>query len=170
MTMVSLGGLVLPFSITVLERQDMDFLIGLDQLKRHQMQIDLKANCLRIDEHALPFLSEGELPVHLRKESAGENEEDEGVTASKAQSDSAAAAVARNSPQSRTAGEAERTSTLTPTTANPIPASPPPAPPLDEEKVARLQEMTQLPTAVIRGALEACDGSEDAAAMMLLDS
>jgi hypothetical protein len=27
-----------------------------------------------------------------------------------------------------------------------------------------------LPTAVIRGALEACDGNEDAAAMMLLDS
>ncbi|CUI14930.1 aspartate protease, putative [Bodo saltans] len=111
MTMVSLGGLVLPFSITVLERQDMDFLIGLDQLKRHQMQIDLKANCLRIDEHALPFLSEGELPIHLRKESAGENEEEEGeqqqqqtaeshaATKAKeeAQSHSAAAAIARNS-------------------------------------------------------------------------
>jgi len=66
MTLVNLGGLHLPISITVLENQSMEFLLGLDQLRRHQMHIDLKENCLRIQETSIPFLSEGELPKHLR--------------------------------------------------------------------------------------------------------
>lgn len=59
---VKLGNLFLPMSITVLEQPDMDFLLGLDQLKHHQMMIDLKKNVLRVtDEVELPFLAEHEL-------------------------------------------------------------------------------------------------------------
>lgn len=66
MAMVSLGGIVVPMSISVLEEQSMEFLIGLDQLRRHQMCIDLKTGCLRIgDDAAVPFLGEGELPEHF---------------------------------------------------------------------------------------------------------
>ena len=68
MTLVNLGGLHIPFSISVLEGQKMEFLIGLDQLKRHQMCIDLEKNCLRVQEREIPFLSEGELPAHFRDE------------------------------------------------------------------------------------------------------
>lgn len=66
MAMVKIGPIVVPMSISVLEGQDMSFLIGLDQLRRHQMCIDLKKNVLRIgDDVEVPFLQEGELPDHL---------------------------------------------------------------------------------------------------------
>eukprot|EP00742_Colponemidia_sp_Colp-10_P016456 GILJ01018856.1.p1 GENE.GILJ01018856.1~~GILJ01018856.1.p1 ORF type:complete len:216 (-),score=49.50 GILJ01018856.1:146-793(-) len=66
MAMVKLGNIVLPMSISVLEGQDMSFLIGLDQLRRHQMCIDLSKGVLRIgDDAEVPFLHEGELPDHL---------------------------------------------------------------------------------------------------------
>eukprot|EP00954_Amorphochlora_amoebiformis_P005645 445250-Amorphochlora_amoeboformis.AAC.1 len=45
---IQIGSAFFTMSITVLEGQDMQFLFGLDQLKRHQACIDLKENCLRI--------------------------------------------------------------------------------------------------------------------------
>ena len=64
----------------------MEFLIGLDQLKTHQMCIDLKKNVLQIsDTVSLPFLSEGELPKHMRtNKNGGAEEEDEEAAAQKA--------------------------------------------------------------------------------------
>ena len=56
-------------AITVLEKeQDMDFLLGLDMLKRHQCCIDLEKNELRIGSAgvSLPFLGEADLPAHAR--------------------------------------------------------------------------------------------------------
>jgi DNA damage-inducible protein 1 len=74
MAQVRLGeganALFLPMSITVLEQNDMDFLIGLDQLKRHHMCIDLASNSLRVGTQSFGFLSEHELPAHLRAEHA----------------------------------------------------------------------------------------------------
>eukprot|EP00658_Telonema_sp_P-2_P027592 TRINITY_DN21289_c0_g1_i1.p1 TRINITY_DN21289_c0_g1~~TRINITY_DN21289_c0_g1_i1.p1 ORF type:complete len:199 (-),score=65.79 TRINITY_DN21289_c0_g1_i1:176-772(-) len=86
MAMVNLGGIHLPMSITVLKEQSMEFLIGLDQLKTHQMCIDLKKNVLQIsDTVSLPFLSEGELPKHMRtNKNGGAEEEDEEAAAQKA--------------------------------------------------------------------------------------
>jgi len=56
-------------AITVLEKeQDMDFLLGLDMLKRHQCCIDLEKNALRVGsaDVSLPFLGEADLPAHAR--------------------------------------------------------------------------------------------------------
>lgn len=50
-----------PASITVLEDDKMDFLLGLDMLRRHQMCIDLSKNVLRIDDLEVSFLSEKDL-------------------------------------------------------------------------------------------------------------
>jgi len=51
-------------SITILDQEGMDFLFGLDNLKRHQCNIDLQKNILRfpILDVELPFLSEHEIP------------------------------------------------------------------------------------------------------------
>eukprot|EP00854_Cymbomonas_tetramitiformis_P006872 gene6872-8205_t len=67
-TPLEVGGKHLPVSITVLENQDMEFLFGLDLLKRHQCCIDLSENKLKIGSAgvAVPFLGEGDLPMHLR--------------------------------------------------------------------------------------------------------
>jgi DNA damage-inducible protein 1 len=50
-------------SFTVLEDNKVEFLFGLDNLKRHQCCIDLAQNMLhmRNGEISVPFLSEGEI-------------------------------------------------------------------------------------------------------------
>eukprot|EP00276_Gloeochaete_wittrockiana_P015586 CAMPEP_0184336780 /NCGR_PEP_ID=MMETSP1089-20130417/4976_1 /TAXON_ID=38269 ORGANISM="Gloeochaete wittrockiana, Strain SAG46.84" /NCGR_SAMPLE_ID=MMETSP1089 /ASSEMBLY_ACC=CAM_ASM_000445 /LENGTH=337 /DNA_ID=CAMNT_0026661901 /DNA_START=86 /DNA_END=1099 /DNA_ORIENTATION=- len=72
---IEIGGSYFPCTFTVLENQDMEFLLGLDMLKRHQCCIDLKSHCLRIGQEDLvvPFLSEKDIPKHLRdaEESSG---------------------------------------------------------------------------------------------------
>lgn len=52
-------------SFSVLENQPMDMLLGLDMLKRHQCNIDLKRNVLHIGTTGTetPFLPESELPA-----------------------------------------------------------------------------------------------------------
>lgn len=55
-------------SFSVLEKQPMDMLLGLDMLKRHQCNIDLQRNVLRIGTTGTetPFLHENELPECAR--------------------------------------------------------------------------------------------------------
>ncbi|KPA73743.1 Dna-damage inducible protein DDI1-like protein [Leptomonas pyrrhocoris] len=75
MAPVNIAGMYIPFAFSVLESQDMDLIIGLDQLKRHQMVIDLKNNRLTIDEAHVPFLSEGEIPKPKAMEPYPQDEE-----------------------------------------------------------------------------------------------
>eukprot|EP00884_Botryococcus_braunii_P000269 jgi/Botrbrau1/10242/Bobra.0140s0001.2 len=65
---MKVGDRYLPVSITVLESNDVDFLFGLDMLRRYQCSIDLLSNVLRFPSInlELPFLSEHELPTHAR--------------------------------------------------------------------------------------------------------
>lgn len=55
-----------PISVTILEDSSMEFLLGLDMLRRHQCSIDLSENALKIGHERVPFLGEGDLPMHLR--------------------------------------------------------------------------------------------------------
>jgi hypothetical protein len=48
MCQMKIGNDYLPTSLSILEKQDMDMLIGLDMLKRHRCCIDLEKNVLRI--------------------------------------------------------------------------------------------------------------------------
>ncbi|XP_045458074.1 protein DDI1 homolog 2 [Melitaea cinxia] len=63
-------------SFSVLEEQPMDMLFGLDMLKRHQCNIDLKRNVLQIGTTGTetPFLSESELPECARLSGVSEDE------------------------------------------------------------------------------------------------
>ncbi|EKF37665.1 DNA-damage inducible protein DDI1-like protein, putative [Trypanosoma cruzi marinkellei] len=62
MAMINLGGLHIPLSLSIIEDDKMEFIIGLDQLKLHRMIIDLNENCLRIADTRIPFLPDSEVP------------------------------------------------------------------------------------------------------------
>lgn len=57
-------------SFTVLEDNKVDLLFGLDNLKRHQCNIDLVQNMLHLrnGDQSVPFLSEGEIKKNAFEE------------------------------------------------------------------------------------------------------
>jgi DNA damage-inducible protein 1 len=62
---IQIGQYNLASSFTVMEGKDVDLLLGLDMLKRHQMCIDLRQNCLIVQNDKIPFLPESEIPKML---------------------------------------------------------------------------------------------------------
>lgn len=62
-------------SFSILEEQPMDMLLGLDMLKRHQCNIDLRNNVLVIGSTGTktPFLAEADLPECARLNSRGKD-------------------------------------------------------------------------------------------------
>lgn len=59
------GNELLAASFTVMEGKNVDFLLGLDLLKKYQAQIDLKRNVLCIADTEVPFLPENEIPKNF---------------------------------------------------------------------------------------------------------
>ena len=146
---IKVAGSLMPCAITVLEKeQNMDFIFGLDMLKRHQCCIDLKQNCLTIGtlEKSVPFLGEAELPSFA--EAHGEEE------------DPAAAAPTSDM---ETAGAGASGAAPTATPAAPSPAS---TTGDVEGKVAKLMELG-FDRAKCVEALEASGGNEEYAASLL---
>lgn len=78
-TTCQVGEAHLPCTFTVLENDDVDFLFGLDMLKRHQCCIDLRRNFLVLGSAGkeVPFLAEKDLPVRARGHHIGMEEEEE---------------------------------------------------------------------------------------------
>eukprot|EP01134_Creolimax_fragrantissima_P004829 CFRG4829T1 len=67
---VQLGGGFMACTISVLEGQSIEMLLGLDMLKRHQCSIDLKKNVLHVGTTGgeAPFLSENEIPKEIHSQ------------------------------------------------------------------------------------------------------
>lgn len=61
---IKIGSVFYPCSFLVLDSPNMDFLFGLDMLRKHQCMIDLKDNVLRVGggEVSVPFLHEKDIP------------------------------------------------------------------------------------------------------------
>ncbi|CAA6670118.1 unnamed protein product [Spirodela intermedia] len=65
---LKIGNIFYTCSFTVLDASNVDFLFGLDMLRKHQCIIDLKENVLRVGggEVSVPFLQEKDLPSDIR--------------------------------------------------------------------------------------------------------
>ncbi|KAL5077302.1 hypothetical protein RYX36_016286 [Vicia faba] len=61
---IKIGNIFYPCSFLVLDSPNMEFLFGLDMLRKHQCIIDLKENVLRVGggEVSVPFLQEKDIP------------------------------------------------------------------------------------------------------------
>uniref|UniRef100_A0A7N0TZ07 DNA damage-inducible protein 1 n=1 Tax=Kalanchoe fedtschenkoi TaxID=63787 RepID=A0A7N0TZ07_KALFE len=147
---IKIGNVFYPCSFMVLDSPNMEFLFGLDMLRKHQCSIDLKENVLRVGggEVSVPFLQEKDIPSHYLDEERYAKQAS-GSGAPVASSPTAKTNVGASASQSSGGGGSNSSQT-----------------PNLESKVTRLIELGFNRQAVIR-ALEICNGNEEQAASFL---
>nr|GMC72348.1 DNA damage-inducible protein 1 [Ipomoea batatas] len=145
---IKIGQIFYPCSFLVLDSPNMEFLFGLDMLRKHQCMIDLKENVLRVagGEVAVPFLQEKDIPSHFLDEQRHAKE-----AASSSGSQATSAGEKTNTPTGGPSGSSGQTQTQGPNF---------------EAKVSKLVELGFGREAVIQ-ALKFFNGNEEQAAAYL---
>lgn len=95
---ITIGGQNWPCTFTILENDDMDFLLGLDMLKAHQAIIDLKEGVLRMGSVVVPFLAEKDIPLAHRADPDDKSASSDDVSTPSSASASSSAASTRTLP------------------------------------------------------------------------
>lgn len=170
---IKIGSLFLPCSFTVMEGKNVELLLGLDMLKRHQASIDLAKDKLIIQGVEVPFLGEAEIPKDF--EEALEEEptvKGPGGTTIGGRS----GAISQPGPSSGPSSGGAGPSSSAPAPATTPSAAPAPAPAaasgqsqFPDESIERLVQLGFPRDAAIR-ALEATGGNLDFAASLLFQS
>ncbi|ONH99473.1 hypothetical protein PRUPE_6G031700 [Prunus persica] len=144
---IKIGNIFYPCSFLVLDAPNMEFLFGLDMLRKHQCIIDLKDSVLRVGggEVSVPFLQEKDIPSRFLDEERFAKE----TSSSGAPVTSGKADTSKNSPSG---GQSSGSARSNPTQG-----------PDFEAKVAKLVELGFGRDAVIQ-ALKFFDGNEEQAA------
>jgi DNA damage-inducible protein 1 len=155
---IQIGKSFFPCTFTILEDQGIEFLLGLDFLRRFQCQIDLKANCLRIGEEAVEFLPEKDIPT---KERANELTEKQIAEIERREIEEASQRSRDEKPTH------QPTQTSSPSVSNRPPQVSASSHP--EEKVQPLMGLGY-PRETVLAALDAAGGNADLAASILLGS
>ncbi|KAH9115739.1 hypothetical protein AeMF1_010255 [Aphanomyces euteiches] len=144
MAPLKIGNVFYNCTFTILDQQGVDFLFGLDMLKRFQCSIDLHKNVLVLRDdtgaHEVPFLPEHEIPIKERIEDA-------------------APPSPAPTPVSAPA----------PAPSTPVPASQPSLTPDQQSKVQQLVDMG-FPHAQALQALQSCNWDANVAAGLLFES
>ncbi|KAF5092157.1 hypothetical protein D0Z00_004709 [Geotrichum galactomycetum] len=160
------GNELLAASFTVMEGKNVDFLLGLDLLKKYQAQIDLKRNLLCIANTEVPFLPESEIPKNFMQAHAVPPVIEEGDDAAAvAEAGVSAPGASRARPEANTAAlKKPRTEAAAATTPAAAPAKSYP------EQV--VQNLVQLgfPRQLVLRALDQAQGNPEVAAALLFDS
>ena len=157
---IIIGDLSMDCSFTVMEGKDVDLLLGLDMLKRHQAIIDLVKGALIIKNVEVKFLGEADIPKY---EEALLNEPTvAGPAGMQTGARSGAVTISSQAPHGPS-------STTSPVPVAPIRAAQAPASasPFPAEDIAKLMDMGFTREQAIQG-LEAAGGNLDVAAGILL--
>ncbi|KAF5727882.1 DNA damage-inducible protein 1 [Tripterygium wilfordii] len=86
---IKIGSIFYPCSFLVLDSPNMEFLFGLDMLRKHQCIIDLKENVLRVGggEVSVPFLHEKDIPSRFLDEDRHKQASSSGAVATSGATD-----------------------------------------------------------------------------------
>lgn len=160
---IKVGNLFLPVSFTVTEGKDVDLLLGLDMLRRHQACIDLRKGALIIGGEEVNFLGEADIPKHEEDEA-----EMDGPLGTKTGAISEAVSQDQsNATDAQPKGKAQATESSSGTAGEPTGGQQAPRGSFPPEDIAKLTDLGFSREEAVH-ALELAGGNVDMAAGILL--